>query len=116
MLLEPRNRRHLNPTSPNRPEILSLPRDQRRSGRKGDVRNRTVYLTPKEVTAHKNSTTFDTNSSITASQSLSLQRSIRIRHHIPDAKVAIKLIERRRSERMISRRTQRKSVIETLHH
>src|SRR6185436_4788131 len=116
MLLEPRNRRHLNPTRTNRPQILSLSRNQHRRCRERNVRNRIVDLTPKEITPHKHSTTFDTNSSITASQSLSLQRSVGIRHHIPDSKIAIQLIERRRSKRPISSRTQRKTVIETLHH
>ena len=46
---------------------------------------------------------------------LRLQRSVRIRHHIPDAKISIKLIECRRSKRTIRRSTQRNTAIETLH-
>src|SRR6185503_16989490 len=116
MPLKLRHRRQFNSTRTNRPEVLSLSRDERRSCRERDVRNRIIDITPEHIATHKQSLTKWTKPDprLTASQPLRTQIGIRVRHHISHAEVAVKLVKRRRTKGAIRRRAQLNTLVETL--
>src|SRR5215213_1994919 len=110
------HRRQLNPTCTNRPEVLSLSRNQRGRGQERYVRDRIVDITPENITAHKQSLIqlVETNPRLATREPLRAQISVRVGHDISHTKVAVELVECRRAKGAIRRRTHFNTFIETL--